>query len=63
MDISKAIDGLTLSEVARAAGIPITTLWRWRDRGEIPGKGAVQEFRFRIVKEAADKLRADSEAA
>lgn len=63
MDLSKTIGDLKLRDVAQASGIPIATLCRWRKRGEIPGSEPVQEFRFRIIKEAADKLRSESQAA
>lgn len=62
MDLSKTIGDLKLFKVAEASGIPIATLCRWRKRGEIPGSKPVQDLRFKLISDAAKKLRAGKAA-
>lgn len=58
MDLSKLIEGLKLDHVAKTSGIPIATLWRWKDNNKIPGHEAVQAVQLKRIESAVKKLRA-----
>lgn len=51
------IDDLGLKRLADAAGLPWSTLWRWADKGRIPGRPADQEARADRIVKAARKLK------
>ena len=63
MDLSTLINGLKLDHVAKAADIPIATLWRWKDQGRIPGREPVRKLRQKIIEDAVKKLRSKKSKA
>lgn len=63
MDLSKVIGDLKLTDVAKAADIPIATLCRWRMNEKIPGRPAVQALRYKQVHDAVRKIKAEQAAA
>ena len=60
MKLSSLLKDVKLDHVAKASGIPIATLWRWRFNNKIPGKEPVREFHLKRIQEAVDKLKADA---
>lgn len=59
MNMQNAIDlssirsalGLTQAELARRAGVNITTVWRWENEG-IPERGPARAFLERLAEDA-----------
>jgi hypothetical protein len=64
MDVSlkESIEELGLARVSKKADIPLTTLWRWLDKEQIPGSPPVQEVRANQLRTAVEQLRAERPA-
>jgi hypothetical protein len=62
MDLSNLLSGVKLKHVADTSGIPIATLWRWKDNNEIPGHPDVQAVQLKRIKAAIRKLKAEQAA-
>lgn len=58
MELSNLFLGVKLKHVADTAGIPIATLWRWKDKNEIPGHPEVQAVQLKRIKAAIRKIKA-----
>ena len=55
--IRETIRTLGASRIARAAGLPLTTICRWRDEDRIPGKGPAHGWRVRQLEQAVREVR------
>lgn len=55
--IRETIRELGASRLARASGLPLTTICRWRDEDRIPGKGPAHDWRVRQLEQAALAVR------
>jgi predicted transcriptional regulator len=62
MDLSKLIEGLKLDHVAKTSGIPIATLWRWKEKNAIPGHPDVQAVQLKRIQKAVRRLKAKADA-
>lgn len=56
--IRQTIEELTTTEVARAMGLPISTVHRWKMEDRIPGEGSQHDWRVAQFEAAVKKLRA-----
>ena len=57
-DIARIISGVRLLHLADASGIPIATLWRWREKNAIPGHPPVKELHLQRLREGVRKVKA-----
>lgn len=57
LPVRKSIERYTPTVVARAMGLPISTIHRWMTKDCIPGKGPQQEWRRDQFETAIAKLR------
>lgn len=55
--IRKAIEELTPTRIAAEMGIAISTVWRWKEADQIPGKGGAKRWREEQFNAAVKKLR------
>lgn len=55
---SRIIDKYTPERLSDVSGIPRRTLYRWRQKGKVAGKGVAQKWRIDQLKAAAEKLKA-----
>lgn len=62
MNLSDLLSGVKLDHVAKASGIPIATLWRWKDKNQIPGHPDVQAVQLKRIQSAVKKLKAKADA-
>ncbi len=56
--IKQTIEELTTTKVARAMGLPISTVHRWKEEDRIPGKDTTHDWRVAQFNAAVKKLRA-----
>lgn len=49
--------GVRLLHVAEISGIPIATLWRWREKNAVPGHPPVKALHLKRLKEAVRRAR------
>jgi hypothetical protein len=61
--IKKAIEELTPTRIANEMGIAISTVWRWKEADEIPGKGGAKRWREEQFHAAVKKLRKQKASA
>lgn len=57
MELSNLLSGVKLKHVADTAGIPIATLWRWKENNAIPGHPDVQAVQLKRIQKAVRKLK------
>lgn len=57
LPIRETIQALGATRIARASGLPLTTICRWRDEDRIPGKGPAHDWRVRQFEQAALAVR------
>jgi hypothetical protein len=57
MDLSNLLSDVKLKHVADTAGIPIATLWRWKENNKIPGHESVQAVQLKRIKAAIRKIK------
>lgn len=48
---------LTQADLARKAGVDVSTVWRWENEG-IPKRGPARAFLDRLAADAAEKAKA-----
>lgn len=60
VSLKESIIELGFSKVSREAGIPVSTIWRWIEKGEIPGEDGKHDYRARQLKRAVQKLQSDA---
>ncbi len=58
LPVRETIQALGASRIARASGLPLTTICRWRDEDRIPGKGPAHDWRVLQLERAAQAVRA-----
>lgn len=51
--------GLTQADLARQAGVDVSTVWRWENDG-VPSRGSARAFLDRLAADAEDRLAADA---
>jgi len=56
--IRQTIEELTTTKVAKAMGLPISTVHRWKMEDRIPGDGPQHDWRLAQFNAAVKKLRA-----
>jgi hypothetical protein len=58
MEVSNLIKSVKLLHLHKASGIPLATLWRWKDNNAIPGHPDVQAVQLKRIQKAIRKLKA-----
>lgn len=53
----RATLGLTQAELAKSAGVDVSTVWRWENEG-VPTRGPARAFLNKLAEEAAAKVAA-----
>jgi hypothetical protein len=55
--VRATIKELGLSAVADATGLPVSTIFRWKEQDRIPGGGAAHQIRRDLFEKAVKELR------
>jgi hypothetical protein len=61
--IQQTIKELTPTKVAKAMGMPTSTVFRWMTQDRIPGRGMAHKWRLDQFEAAVRKLRRSSKRA
>jgi len=57
-NIQALLRGVRLQHVAKASGIPLATLWRWRKKNQVPGHPPVKALHVQRIREGVRKCKA-----
>lgn len=60
MQVAKLISSAKLMHLSAASGIPLATLWRWKEHDSIPGHASVQKVQLKRIKAGLRKLKRTS---